>query len=50
MCGQRSLGFVFGIVLAFGVVLAMTNWAASPKPQSYSAAAANTTIHRPAHY
>jgi uncharacterized membrane protein required for colicin V production len=48
MGGQRSLGFVFGIALAFGVVLAMT--AAFPKLQSDSAAAAKTTIHRPAHY
>jgi hypothetical protein len=48
MGGQRSLGFVFGIALAFGVVLAMA--AASSKPQSNSAAAAKTTIHRPAHY
>jgi len=50
MAGQKSLGFVFGIALAFGVVLAMTSWAASPKPQSDSAAAAKPTIYRPAHY
>jgi hypothetical protein len=50
MGGQRSLGFVFGIALAFGVVLAVTTWAASPKPQSDSAAGAKATIHRPAHY
>ena len=50
MGGQRSLGFVFGIAFAFGVVLAMTTWAASPKLQSDSAAAANAKIDRPAHY
>jgi hypothetical protein len=50
MGGQRSLRFVFGIALAFGVVLAVTTWAASPKFQSDSAAAAKATIHRPAHY
>jgi hypothetical protein len=48
MGGQRSLRFVFGIALAFG--LAVTTWAASPKFQSDSAAAAKATIHRPAHY
>ncbi len=47
MGGQKSLGFVFGIALAIGVVLAVTTWAASPKPQGYSAAAAKTTIYRP---
>src|SRR6185312_16856007 len=48
MGGQKSLRFVFGIALAFGVLLAMT--AAFPKLQSDSAVAAKTTIHRPAHY
>jgi hypothetical protein len=48
MGGPRSLGFVLGIALAFGVVLAMS--ATSSKPQSDSAAAAKTPIHRPAHY
>jgi hypothetical protein len=48
MGGQKSLRFVFGIALAFGVLLAMT--AAFPKLQSDSASAAKTTIHRPAHY
>ena len=31
MGGQKSLGFVFGIALAIGVVLAVTTWAAFPK-------------------
>jgi hypothetical protein len=48
MGGQKSLGFVFGIALAIGVVLAVTTWAASPKPQSDAAAAAKATIYRPA--
>ncbi len=34
---RKSLGFVFGVVLAMGVLLAITTWAASPKPQSDSA-------------
>jgi ATP-dependent protease ClpP protease subunit len=46
MGGQRSPGFVLGIALAFGVVLAMA--ATSSKPQS--ASAAKTPIHRAAHY
>jgi hypothetical protein len=46
MGGQKSLGFVFGIALAIGVVLAVTTWAASPKPQSDSVAAAKATIYR----
>jgi hypothetical protein len=49
MGGQRkSLKFVFGIALAIGVVLAMTTWAASPKPQSDSAVAAKAAVYRPA--
>jgi hypothetical protein len=48
MGGQRSLGFVFRIALAFGVVLAVTTSAASPKPQSDSAVAAKAAIYRPA--
>jgi len=48
MCGQRSLGFVFWIALATGVVIAMTTWAASPNPQSDSVAAAKATVYRPA--
>ena len=48
MSGQRkSLKFVFGIALTIGVVLAMTTWAASPKPQSDSVATAKATIYRP---
>jgi hypothetical protein len=48
MGGQRkSLGFVFGIALVIGVVLAVTTWAASPKPQGdYSVAAAKAAIYR----
>ena len=48
MCGQRSLGFVFCIVLATGVVIAVTTWAASPKPHSDSVAPAKATVYRPA--
>lgn len=49
MGGQRkSLGFVFGIALVIGVVLAVTTWAASPKPQGDSVAAAKAAIYRPA--
>jgi hypothetical protein len=49
MGGQRkSLGFVFGIALVIGVVLAVTTWAASPKPQGDSGAAAKAAIYRPA--
>jgi hypothetical protein len=47
MGGQRSLGFVFGIALMIGVVLAVTTWAASPKPQS-DLVAAKSAIYRPA--
>jgi len=45
---RKSLGFVFGVVLAMGVLLAITTWAASPKPQSDSAGPATGTIYRPA--
>jgi hypothetical protein len=44
---QKSLTFVFGIVLAMAVVLTITTWAASPKPESGSAALAKGTIYRP---
>ena len=44
---RKSLGFVFGVVLAMGVFLAITTWAASPKPHSDSAAPAKGTIYRP---
>jgi len=47
MGGQKSLGFAFGIALAIGVFLAVTTWAAPPKPQSDSAATAKSTIYRP---
>jgi hypothetical protein len=36
-----------GVVLAMGVFLAITTWAASPKLQSDSAAPAKGTIYRP---
>jgi hypothetical protein len=48
MGGQRSLGFVFGIALLMGVVLAVTTWAASPRPQNDSAVVAKAAIYRPA--
>jgi hypothetical protein len=48
MGGQKSLRFVFGIALMTGVVLAVTTWAAPPKPQSASAAVAKGAIYRPA--
>jgi hypothetical protein len=48
MGGQRSLGFVLGIALAFGLVLAMSTTSSKTHPDS--AAAAKTPIHRPAHY
>jgi hypothetical protein len=35
------------VVLAMGVFLAITTWAASPKLQSDSAAPAKGTIYRP---
>jgi hypothetical protein len=44
---RKSLGFVFGVVLAMGVFVAITTWAASPRPQSNSAAPAKGTIYRP---
>jgi hypothetical protein len=47
MGGQKSLGFVFGTALAIGVVLAVTTWAAPPKPQSDSFVAPKTMICRP---
>ena len=47
MGGQRPLGFVFGIALMIGVVLAVTTWAAPPKPQGDSVAAAKAAIYRP---
>jgi hypothetical protein len=47
MGGQKSFGFAFGIALAIGVFLAVTTWAASPKPQSDTAATAKATIYRP---
>ena len=46
--GQKSLRFVFGTFLAVGMVLAITTWAASPKPQSDSAVAAKAAVYRPA--
>jgi hypothetical protein len=48
MGGQKSLRFVFGIALMTGVVLAVTTWAAPPKPQSDSAAVAKKATYRPA--
>jgi hypothetical protein len=50
MGGQRSLGFVFGIALLMGMVLAVTTWAAAPRPQSHSVAAkaAKAATYRPA--
>jgi len=45
--GRKSLRFVFGTFLAVGTVLAITTWAASPKPQSDSVAMAKATIYRP---
>jgi hypothetical protein len=46
--GQKSLKFVFGTFLAVGMVLlAITTWAASPKPQSDSVAIAKATNYRP---
>jgi hypothetical protein len=44
---QKSLTLVFGIVLAMAVVLTITTWAASPKPENDSAAPARGTIYRP---
>jgi len=46
--GRKSLTFVFWIFLAIGTVLAITTWAASPKPQSDSAVAAKAAVYRPA--
>jgi hypothetical protein len=48
MGGQRSLGLAFAIAFLMGVVLAVTTWAASPKPQSDLTTAAKATIYRPA--
>ena len=48
MGGQKPLRFVFGIALVIGVVLAVTTWAAPPKPQSDSVAVAKGAIYRPA--
>src|SRR5947207_175927 len=48
MGGQTSLGFAFGIAFLVRVVLAVTTWAASPKPQSDLAAAAKAAMYRPA--
>ena len=45
--GRKSLRFVFGIFVAIWTVLAITTWAASPKPQSDSVATAKATIYRP---
>jgi hypothetical protein len=45
---QKSLTRILGIVLATLVVLTITTWAASPKPESGSAApAAKGAIYRP---
>jgi hypothetical protein len=44
--GQKSLS-VFGTFLVVGMVLAITTWAASPKPQSDSVAIAKATNYRP---
>jgi len=41
---RKSLGFVFGVVLCDGVLLAITTWAASPKPQSDSAGPATERL------
>jgi hypothetical protein len=43
----KRLAFVFATVLGMAVFLAITTWAASPKPQSDSAASAKGTIYRP---
>jgi hypothetical protein len=49
--GRKSLRFVFGTFLvAVGTVLAITTWAASPKPQSDSVAIAKATNYRPSLY
>jgi hypothetical protein len=48
MGGQKSLGFVFGIALVVGVVLAVTTWAAPPKSQGVAVAVAKGAIYRPA--
>jgi hypothetical protein len=44
---RTSTGFVFGIVLAMAVFLAIATWAASPTPESDSAAPSRGTIYRP---
>jgi hypothetical protein len=43
---RKALTFIFGMVLAMAVVLTITTWAASPKPED-SASAARGTIYRP---
>jgi hypothetical protein len=48
--GRKSLRFVFVTFLAVGTVLAITTWAASPKPQSDSVAIAKATNYRPSLY
>jgi hypothetical protein len=44
---RKSVTLFFGIVLAMAVVVTITTWAASPKPDSDSAAPARTPIYRP---
>ena len=44
---RKSLRFVFGTFLAVGTALAITTWAASPKPQNDSVAIAKATSYRP---
>ena len=49
MGGQRkSLRFVLGIAVVFGVFLTVTTWAAPPKSQGVSVAVAKGAIYRPA--
>ena len=46
---RKSLGFVFGVVLAMAMtILAMTTWAAPPNPDNVSAAPI-PPIYRPNH-
>ena len=44
---RKSVTLFFGIILAMAAVLTITTWAASPKPDSESAAPARTPIYRP---
>jgi hypothetical protein len=44
---RKSVTLFFGIVLAMAVALTITTWAASPKPDSDSAAPERAPIYRP---